>query len=1802
MTKIEDAVARSKELGHSAYSLTDHGVVAGHIRAYLECQKHGVKFIPGIEAYWTDEHTDKVRKSRHITILAKNNKGLENLYKMVTWSNVPVDKGGGFFYRPRISWKELEKYKEGLIILSGCMNSPSNHNFVHEGYEQGKDVVKRLKSIFGYDNLFIELQNVNEPGKIFIPEQELILNNCRQVAQELDIRSVATNDCFTPDTLVKTTRGEVRIDNVKIGDKVYSHNGNINKVEHVNVRGIDSEIYEIIPSFGSRTIKCSKNHPILVCRGNIKGETNRDYLNYDFQWIKSSDLNDNDLLCITKLNPNDGPNCGKRVVNIKSILERSRSYKKNHHVFNDGMITSPKVGKLGKKISIPEKLEICDDLLAIFGLYLAEGYIDGNNLGFAFHSSEGYLVEIIDNYFRKFNYSPCISKKGENGICIRVTSRIFTEVFKKLFGKGAENKWINASVDSKNNNWSNNQLAMILKYYFIGDGHVDKKRNKMLVSTVSERLAWDVSNSLNRLGICSIPESRDGAKCSKNHKNAKSDWKDSYQITLSGGNFEKAIKLNVIEDFKERDNSVGSRFFETDEFFLVRIEKIDKIKSKDRLWNLQVSRDETYIANGFAVHNSHYVYKEDSFPHEVLKAIEARATLDTPIVDHAKGITKGRLVFNGFDYYVRSEEEMRTKFSEDEVNNSKLIADMVDVTINMDMKMPKYKGMSDEECLEALKAVARNGWKELNISDKENKADYLERIQHEIGEIEEANLQHYFMIVYDVCKFCDDNGIIRGYGRGSCAGSLILYLLKITRFADPVQYGLIWERFYNIGRKGSMPDIDLDIQIDRREEVVEYLKEEFGKDRVLPMMTISTLTAKGVLKDVGKVMGLTHEYMNALTKHIKNKNKGLQDAIDSSDYLSKVQFGVDEDVEQWEEEILASDDAVEKRFIGEKVNDRKRRLLQTFKVAHRLEGVNRNRSTHACAILISDESVFGKIPCAWDANKKNLLTGIDMYDVERLGYMKLDVLGLKTLSVVSRTMPNFLDEITSFDDEDVFGLIARGDNKGVFQLESKLGQVWSKRVRPENIEDLAALISIIRPAVLETGLADQYIENKRRGTWDCIHEDLEPIFRNTFGVMLYQEQMLEVVRKFGNFDMKEADSLRKAVGKKIPELMATFKERFIEGCNAQHNNPVLADELWGWIEKGAEYSFNKCVSGSTIVNRGFGNKNSKLLGGVTIEHLYKVLNDLDYAKKTNSIPLRKKMQKKSFGYGNILSLDGDGRIRPNKIKDIIYTGEKETYTIRLSDNTTVRATKDHKFFCDNNSFTKVEDMVVGETKIVSNGGYEKCTNKYGFSNSTNENKYRPYADPKCGFHNGLQNPAFTNGSFTEFVKTKKKLSSIEYCQNCGITNGRLEHHHIDGDRANSAYENIIKLCPSCHKKEEYKTGRVKVWEKGHKTKTVTVQSIDYYGFEDTYDIEMDTPEHNFMANGLVSSNSHALTYGMMAYTTAFAKLNHPLEFYCSMLQLSENEQKPQEEIAEIFYDAKLKNIEVLPPSIIHSKEDFTISDGKIYFGLNSIKKIGNASIKAIKRMSTDCKTTTDYVVEVSKLKKDVAEALCFSGALDFLGVDRTEIFTFLTLMKSISKKEQAILKAIIEKSGEYDASTSRSTKILSVPVAENIGDAYNKFREYVTTQAQEDKIITAKRSVKIIEIYKENDRINSNSVREHVMAARELIFLGIPIKYCEVDIYNNKKKTHNMINIKKEMPGKKFSTVAVITRVTKRSDKKGREMAFISMTDKSFMMDGLVFADAFEKSKDSIKLGNLAYIEGKISRDGSPIVDLVEAI
>ena len=1125
--KPEDLAKKAAEIGMPAIALSDHGSCHNFVKMSNACKKAGVKFIPGCEFYFTHDHKKKERKSRHITILCMNNEGLETIYKLTSLANSPLDQDGGFFYRPRIDWKNLEEHNKGLICLTGCMNSPVNHEFGrNKDYGAGKDVVEHLVGIFGKDRLFVELQMVNDPldssgdRRIYIEEQDIIYEWDRRVAKDLGLRTVATND-------------------------------------------------------------------------------------------------------------------------------------------------------------------------------------------------------------------------------------------------------------------------------------------------------------------------------------------------------------------------------------------------------------------------SHYLNEEDSFVHEILKCLDAKATLKTPVVDHAKGVTKGRLVFNGFDYHVKSTEEMQAKFTDKEIAMTQKIADMCNVEFDSTPHMPMFEtDMTHKKAHEMIVAECRKGWLFRKINQRENKDKYIQRIKTELADMASADLANYFLIVWDVLRYCREQLIPIGPGRGSAAGSLVAYLLQITQ-VDPLEHGLIWERFWNRGRIGSMPDIDVDVSIRHKSKIVEYIKEKFGRDRVFPMMSITTLTTAAVLKDVGKALGLSFEYMNKLTKHLPHKCKNIEDAIDRDDTVKAASEGEDEEIKEWQKALDAiKDGQVTNATIDymQRISDRKKSLKQTFQIAKRLEGCAKNRGTHACALLIYDKPVFGKVPLCWDAKKKQQITGFDMYDLEELGCLKLDILGLKTLDVIADSHPEgakcLYDPDRYFgpwDDPKVYELLAKGRSKGIFQLESSLGRAYCKRIKPKNLNELCDLGAILRPAVLEPGLDKDYIKNRASDDCVVVHEDLRPVFEPTNGIMLFQEQLIAMVKIIGGFDLAEADAIRKACGKKLPEKMKTYKEKFVNGALKNGYKQELADELWSWILSSAGYSFNK---------------------------------------------------------------------------------------------------------------------------------------------------------------------------------------------------------------------------------------------------------------------------------------SHSMCYsGYLGYITCWLKIHHPERFMLGLLKFSKDESDSSTEIMELFYDAKLSGVTILPPCVKEGNTDFELVDKTIHFGLSHIKHIGGSSLKSLAKLKdmSWIEILTDPKLGV---KKDIMQALILSGAFDYFGITRKIMNKQFEYMSQLTGKSPDLFRTFVEGGTLKKETKKDGLMTYEVESALSFHDSVMHFKAFMLTENPKMKMVNVNVEKKLIgwcESYL-SCMINMKNVEEfgpREKAGYETYYLSVALTCSEVDIYaGDYRQTHNLIQAEGEFDKVAMCIIALINRVHERQDKNGNGMAFVGLQDGSFQLDAVMFNKNWAAHRHQFAVGKILMVEGIKNRGG----------
>ncbi len=549
----------------------------------------------------------------------------------------------------------------------------------------------------------------------------------------------------------------------------------------------------------------------------------------------------------------------------------------------------------------------------------------------------------------------------------------------------------------------------------------------------------------------------------------------------------------------------------------------------------------------------HYLRREDAFAHDVLLCIGTQRMLADP----------DRLRYASEEFYLKSGAELEKVFPRDgaAIETSVEIAERCRVDLRTDgFHLPDFPVPAGETLDSYLAKTARQGL-EQRLAENERRgtsdhrfdaAAYRERLDYEIGVVTRMGFPGYFLIVWDFIRHARENGIPVGPGRGSAAGSLVAYALRITDI-DPLRYDLLFERFLNPERV-SMPDIDIDFCMRRRGEVIQYVNEKYGRDRVAQIITFGTLAAKGVLRDVGRVMGLPFAKVDRVAKLIPDMTRSLAEAARSNDSLAAE---------------IADDPEVGK----------------IVEVGCRLEGLTRHASVHAAGVVIAPRAIDELVPL-YKTNRDEVTTQWDMKVVERLGLLKMDFLGLKTVTVVDDTLkalerqgiPLDLDSVR-LDDSAVFELFSAGRTNGIFQFESSGMKDMLRRAQPSKFEDLCAFNALYRPGALSVGMVDEFIERKTgRKRVHYILPETEPILRETYGVIAYQEQVMQIAVTVAGFTMGEADVLRKAMGKKKAEVMAEQKEQFLSGAETRGVPRKKAQELWEYIEPFAGYGFNKSHS------------------------------------------------------------------------------------------------------------------------------------------------------------------------------------------------------------------------------------------------------------------------------------------------------------------------------------------------------------------------------------------------------------------------------------------------------------------------------------------------------------------------------------------------------------------------------------------------------------------------------------------------
>ena len=612
---------------------------------------------------------------------------------------------------------------------------------------------------------------------------------------------------------------------------------------------------------------------------------------------------------------------------------------------------------------------------------------------------------------------------------------------------------------------------------------------------------------------------------------------------LNSGNKEKALK--VAEEYKA--------IFDNNRFFLELQD--NKLPEQKRVNEGLLEISKRLNIPLVATNDCHYLRREEAKAHDMLLCIQTGKTVNTA----------DRLKFKTDEFYFKSPQEMEASFSAypEAVRNTIEIAERCNLELKLkEYHLPVFPAPDGEDIGTFFENQARYGLEERlrRMNEKGEDAEgqrwhYYERLEKELKVIKAMGFSGYFLIVGDFINFAKKRNIPVGPGRGSAAGSLVAYALGITNL-DPIKHNLLFERFLNPDRI-SLPDIDIDFCIEGRDDVIKYVSQKYGKDNVSQIITFGQMKAKAVIRDVGRVMDIPYAEVDKIAKLIPNiLDITIDGAVKQEPRLKE----------------LIDKDAKVKELIG---------------VAKTLEGLPRHASTHAAGVVISNKPLIEYMPLYKGPKEDVITTQYDMKAVEKIGLVKFDFLGLKTLTVIDKTLKLVKEkrgveldiENLNLDDADTYRLLSSGNTDGIFQLEKSGAKELLRKLKPETFEDIMSVVALNRPGPLQSGMIEDFIKRKQ-GKAPIKYElpQLKDILANTYGVIVYQEQVMEIAKVLADFSPGDADVLRKAMGKKLPEEMIIQREKFIDGAKKNKIDQKKTEKIFDLMAKFAGYGFNKSHS------------------------------------------------------------------------------------------------------------------------------------------------------------------------------------------------------------------------------------------------------------------------------------------------------------------------------------------------------------------------------------------------------------------------------------------------------------------------------------------------------------------------------------------------------------------------------------------------------------------------------------------------
>ena len=685
----------------------------------------------------------------------------------------------------------------------------------------------------------------------------------------------------------------------------------------------------------------------------------------------------------------------------------------------------------------------------------------------------------------------------------------------------------------------------------------------------------------------------------------------------------------------------------------------DHGSQEDRIVNVEIVKIARELGiKIIATNDSHFISCFDVEAHDALLCIQTGK-----LISEDK-----RMRYSGTEY-LKSSEEMHQLFRDHLPDD--IIAEAIATTEEIADKVEPYHIMGDPQIPTPTipsghtpdtyaEEVAWLGLLERLNRKSRNEVDqvYKERLEYELKMIQQMGFSTYFLVVWDYIKFARDNNIPVGPGRGSAAGSLVAYAMKITNI-DPVHHGLLFERFLNPERK-SMPDIDTDFCIDQRDKVIDYVTNKYGVDRVAQIITFNRLTSKAVLKDVARVLDIPYGESDKMAKMIpvvRGKPTKLK--------------------------VMISDETPEPEFKAK--YDNEPHVRRWLDMAIRIEGTNKTFGVHAAGVVISAEPLDELVPLQRN-NDGSVITQYFMEDLESLGLLKMDFLGLRNLTLIQKTI-DLIEQSKGYriDPDDITGqerkaqkilskgdytslpkdvakaysLLEAGDLEGIFQLESSGMKQIVRDLKPSNIEDISSILALYRPGPLDAGLIPKFI-NRKHGREEIEYDTqiLEPILNETYGIMVYQEQIMKIAQDMAGYSLGQADLLRRAMGKKKVSEMEKQKQNFIDGSAKNGVKPQVAEHLFGDMLKFAEY----CLSYETQI--------------LTVEYGFLEIGEI----------VEKRIE------CSVYTVDSNGTLYTQAIAQWHNRGQQEVYEYLLENGAIIRATKDHKFMTESGEMLPIDDI------------------------------------------------------------------------------------------------------------------------------------------------------------------------------------------------------------------------------------------------------------------------------------------------------------------------------------------------------------------------------------------------------------------------------------------------------------------------------------------------------------------------------